>query len=95
MPALRLAKLGLLVLWIASAAAWVVPDGPLAFRALRFVAPGLTVAHLLELPIFLPVLKRAEGKMAHHVVQVLLFGVVHWMDVKIALAEASGDESVE
>ena len=65
-------------------AAFVFPGTTIATVAKW--APGvLLVAHLLEFAVVIKLLKQAEGSMAHHFFQTLLFGYVHWFPLKQAM----------
>lgn len=70
-------KLAVAALWIACLAAFLLPDtSPLATPGRRlFVA--LVVVHAIECLVFLPRLRAAGGSLGHHLVQTMLFGIVH------------------
>lgn len=69
-------KLAVLVLWIACAAAFVLPESGWT-RPGQLLFLGLVVVHAVEFLIFLPRLRRAGGSLGRHFVQTMLFGVVH------------------
>lgn len=64
-------------LWLGCLVSFFLPEG--SFWATNgprlFVA--LVLAHALECAIFLPRMRRAGGSLAQHLVQTLLFGIVH------------------
>lgn len=66
-----------IVLWLASLVAFFLPDGSFwaTYGPRLFVA--LVIAHALECAIFLPRLRRAGGSLAHHLIQTMLYGIVH------------------
>lgn len=69
---------GILIgLWIACAAAFALPDDSLWATPGRWLFAGLLVVHAVECVAFLPRLRAAGGSLAHHLVQTLLFGIVH------------------
>jgi len=62
-----------------------------------FVAPGsdvtawgrrifwvLLIAHAVECVIFLPTMRKLPGSLGHHLVQTMLYGVVHLRAARIA-----------
>jgi uncharacterized protein YhhL (DUF1145 family) len=63
------------IVWIYCALAFLAPV-PLAGAA-RIVFGLLVVTHVVECIVFLPRMRAAGGSLAHHVVQVMLFGVFH------------------
>jgi uncharacterized protein YhhL (DUF1145 family) len=69
-------KHALLVLWIACAAAFVLPDSAWTTAGRRlFVA--LVLVHAIECVVFLPRLRSAGGSLGQHLFQTLLFGILH------------------
>jgi hypothetical protein len=69
-------KFVLIALWLACAAAFVLPETQWSGMGRRiFVA--LLVVHAIEAVAFLPRLRAAGGSLGSHVVQTLLFGFVH------------------
>ena len=70
-------KAAVIGLWVACLASFALPAGSFwaTYGPRLFVA--LVLAHAIECAIFLPRLRRAGGSLAHHLVQTLLFGIVH------------------
>jgi uncharacterized protein YhhL (DUF1145 family) len=64
-------------LWLACLVSFLLPAGTFwATNGPRlFVA--LVLVHALECALFLPRMRRAGGSLAQHLVQTLLFGIVH------------------
>ena len=67
----------LLALWIACAAAFALPDDSPWAAPGRTLFVGLLVVHAIECVVFLPRLRAAGGSLAQHLLQTLLFGIVH------------------
>jgi hypothetical protein len=74
-------KQGIWVVWIGSLAAiffgngWIATAGEWVF--------GLTfVAHLAEFFINRALFEKADGSMAHHFVQTMIYGLFHWTPIK-------------
>ena len=77
-----LGKLMIVVLYIWGIAALiagdVIPGHTIAWK----IAVLLPVVHLFELPMFMKELKKASGSMGYHVAMILIFGVLHYVDVR-------------
>jgi len=69
-------KIALLLLWIACAAAFVLPASGWSVPGQRLFI-GLAVVHAIECAVFLPRLRAAGGSLTQQLVQTFLFGVVH------------------
>lgn len=69
-------KFVLIALWLACAAAFVMPETQWSSMGRRLFV-GLVVVHAIEAAVFLPRLRAAGGSLGSHVVQTLLFGFVH------------------
>ena len=85
---LALMKLGCLVLYAAAIAAfcggWQGPAASIVdYAAVIFIA-----IHVLELPIFFRALRTYPGSLASSVLQALLFGALHSLPLKRAMARA-------
>jgi uncharacterized protein YhhL (DUF1145 family) len=65
------------VLWIASARAFFLPETVPWASTGRLLFATLLVVHAIETVVFLPRLRAAGGSLAHHVIQTLLFGLLH------------------
>ncbi len=50
----------------------------------------LVVAHGIECVVFMPLLRRAPGPLAGHLVQTFVFGDAHVREVRAAIGEESG-----
>lgn len=64
-------------LWVACLVSFLLPEGSFwaTYGPRLFVA--LVLAHALECLLFLPRLRRAGGSLGHHLVQTMLYGIVH------------------
>jgi uncharacterized protein YhhL (DUF1145 family) len=69
-------RIAVLVLWLALLAAFLVSSSPLASVG-RAVFVLLVVVHAIECVVFLPRLRKAPGSLAGHLLQTLVFGIVH------------------
>ncbi|MDX1648996.1 MAG: hypothetical protein R3263_04000 [Myxococcota bacterium] len=69
-------RIAVLVLWLALLASFLVSTSTVAVVG-RVVCLLLLAAHLVECVVFLPRLRRAPGSLAAHLLQTLVFGVVH------------------
>lgn len=47
----------------------------------------LIVIHFIEFLLFIPMLKRSERKLSSHFVQVMIFGVVYYWQVRSKMAK--------
>lgn len=79
-------RIAVLVLWLALLASFLVSGSALATVG-RVVFLLLVLAHVVECVVFLPRLRRAPGSLGGHLLQTLVFGVVH---VRELPAEAAG-----
>jgi uncharacterized protein YhhL (DUF1145 family) len=70
-------KAAVIGLWVACLVSFFLPAGSFwaTYGPRLFVA--LVLAHAIECALFLPRLRRAGGSLAHHLVQTLVFGIVH------------------
>jgi uncharacterized protein YhhL (DUF1145 family) len=69
-------KPALVLLWIACAVSFLLPASAWVLRG-RYLFFGLLIVHAVECAVFLPRLRAAGGSFSHHLVQTLLFGVLH------------------
>ncbi len=74
---LSIGKLILAVVWIASARAFFLPETAPWASTGRLLFGALLAVHAIETVVFLPRLRAAGGSLANHVVQTLLFGLLH------------------
>jgi uncharacterized protein YhhL (DUF1145 family) len=65
------------VAWLASVAAFALPDAHGWASLGRTLFGVLFAVHAVEAVLFLPRLRAAGGSLAGHVVQTLLFGFLH------------------
>ncbi len=81
-------KTGVIVLWIVLLSSFfVLPDDSTGGWIGRIAFFVTALAHIVEFFIYRPTLRRAEGSLGHHFVQVLIFGVFHYQEVEAELAE--------
>jgi uncharacterized protein YhhL (DUF1145 family) len=73
---IRVGKLLVALVWIGSALALALAEGPWASLG-RTLLLVMAAVHALEALAFLPRLRAAGGSLAGHVVQTLLFGFLH------------------
>lgn len=79
-------KMGMIVVWIVLLSAFfVLPDHSLGGQIGRIAFFVTAIAHVAEFFIYRPTLRKAEGTMNHHFLQVLLFGVFHYKEVEAEL----------
>ena len=71
------AKIGVLVAWIFGFACFFVGGESTVAVFGRYLFWFLLVAHAIECVVFLPVLRKAPGDLSTHLIQTMLFGVVH------------------
>ena len=74
---LTVLKLGCLVLYALGLAAFAGAFGGSPALAFEVLAAGFVVVHVLELPFVWKALRAAPGSFAGHLVQALLFGMLH------------------
>jgi uncharacterized protein YhhL (DUF1145 family) len=77
-------------LWVASAAAYFLPESGVV-SSLRLMFIGLVAVHAVECLAFLPALRASGRPLVGQLVQVLLFGVVHYGLLQAEQARAAGD----
>ena len=81
-------KIGVIVLWsVLLSSFFVLPDDSTGGRIGRIACFVTALAHIVEFFIYRPTLRRAEGSLGHHFVQVLIFGMFHYREVEAELAE--------
>ena len=69
-------KPALIVLWIACFVSLFLPESSLVVWGQRLFW-GLLIVHAIECVVFLPKLRAAGGSLGHHLVQTMLFGILH------------------
>lgn len=74
---LSIGKVIVAVVWIASARAFFLPETAPWASTGRLLFGTLLAVHAIETIVFLPRLRAAGGSLANHVVQTLLFGLIH------------------
>lgn len=70
-------KATLIGLWVACLVSFLLPAGSFWASWGPRVFMALVIAHALECALFLPRLRRAGGSLGHHLVQTMLFGIIH------------------
>lgn len=70
-------KLLVALVWVASAAVFLLASSPAWSGTGRNVLLLMLVVHGIEAAVFLPRLRAAGGSLAGHVVRTLLFGFLH------------------
>ncbi len=74
---LSIGKVIVAVVWIAAARAFFLPETAPWASTGRMLFGTLLAVHAVETLVFLPRLRAAGGSLAHHVIQTLLFGLLH------------------
>lgn len=72
----------MLVIYAAMAACLVLMPGTQAAQIISWTFIILLVVHVLEAIAMFRVLSAAPGSLAGHIVQTLLFGIVHWKPLR-------------
>lgn len=84
---MRIKKVVVLVFWVILASSFLLPDDSTGGRIGR-IAFGVTLAaHFVEYFIYRPTLQKAEGSLAHHFWQVMIFGMFHFEEVEAELSQ--------
>lgn len=73
-------KLLTLLAWILIIFNWISPIEAWHTN-LYWTGIGLSIAHVIEMLVFLPLAKKAGGNLALHGVQLLVFGYAHKMQL--------------
>ncbi len=80
-------KIVVIVVWaVLLSAFFVLPDDSTGGRIGRIAFFVTAAVHVVEFFIYLPTLRRAEGTLDHHFLQVLIFGMFHYREVEEELA---------
>jgi uncharacterized protein YhhL (DUF1145 family) len=74
-------KPALIALWIACFVALFLPATSSAVIWLQRLFWGLLIVHAIECVVFLPKLRRAGGSLGNHLLQTMLFGILHARNV--------------
>ena len=69
-------KAAVIALWIACVAAFFLPESTFTLWGQRLFW-GLVIVHAIECVVFLPKLRRAGGSLGNHLLQTMLFGILH------------------
>ncbi len=80
-------KIGTLIGWLIIIANWIVPFGGQMETILHWSGIGLFAAHVLEMFIYIPTMKKVGGNMALRCLQVIVFGYVHFMEMQEELKQ--------
>ena len=70
--------------WIVIIINWIVPLGGAYWGGIFLV-----IAHPIEAAVFLPKAKQAGGNLALHIIQLVIFGYPHVMELDQAIAAKS------
>lgn len=77
--------------WILLSSCFFVATGSTVSLVGRVVFWLMAATHVVECVAFLPMLRRASGSLARHLLHTLLFGVLHIQEVRALLSrETSG-----
>jgi uncharacterized protein YhhL (DUF1145 family) len=71
------AKIGVLVAWVFGFACFFVGGGSSIAVFGQYLFWFLLVAHAVECAVFFPVLRKAPGSLSEHLLQTMIFGVIH------------------
>jgi uncharacterized protein YhhL (DUF1145 family) len=72
-------KAATLLLWLIILLNALMPFGEPAHTILNWTGLALIASHAIETLIYLPMIRRAGGSAAMHIVQVMLFGYGHFL----------------
>ncbi len=78
-------KIGTIIGWLVILANVAMPFGGQLATILNWTGIGLLVAHALEVLAYLPLINKVGGNKASHMVQVLVFGVGHFLSMQETL----------
>ena len=81
-PMLLAGKVLLTIMWVAAAGSLFMPGDAMVLRVLRLIFWGTLGVHLVECAIFFKPLQKTGRPLAPNLVQILLYGVVHWASVQ-------------
>ena len=81
-------KIVTVLAWIVIIINWFVPLGG-AYPYLNWGGIFLVIAHPIEAAVFLPKAKQAGGNLALHIIQLVIFGYPHVMELDQAIAAKS------
>lgn len=74
-------KLGMLLLYAASIAAWVVGGDAIWVVPGQILGPATLAVHVLEFGFYVPHFKKKDRELGPEVAQLLLFGVIHFFSL--------------
>ncbi len=75
---LRALRIPIALAWLVAAGGFLMPEDTGLAAALRLAFVGLLAVHAVECVIFLPALRASGRPLAGQLLQVLVFGVVHY-----------------
>jgi uncharacterized protein YhhL (DUF1145 family) len=78
------AKIVLLVLYAVLAALAVSQAGTQVGVIVRWIILALLVIHTVELAVFFPLCRKADGSLGGHVISLFLFGLLHVKELRDA-----------
>ena len=79
---MKVSKIITLIIWAVCAWCLVITDNSIWVITGRALFWVLLVSHLLEFFIYLPKLRKMNGPMATYFINIMLFGVFYWNEIK-------------
>lgn len=86
-------KIGCLVLYAVLAAVVVTQAGTTAAMVAGWILVVLAVAHVVESVVYFGLCKQAGGSLPGHLLQVLIFGYFHMIEMKAAVAAKTSPQT--
>lgn len=83
---MKIVKMNMILIWLFLLVAQVLPVLEPIKEGCLIALMILPVAHTLEFFAYLPLLKKVEGSMQKHFLQVFLYGVIYYFEVKKTVA---------
>jgi uncharacterized protein YhhL (DUF1145 family) len=81
-PMLLVGKVLLTIMWVLAVGAFFVPGDSTLLEVLRLIFWGTLGVHVIECAIFYKSLRDSGRPLGSELVQILLFGVVHYASVR-------------
>jgi uncharacterized protein YhhL (DUF1145 family) len=78
-------KIGTIIGWLVIFANAISPFGGQIEAILNWTGIGLLIAHILEVIIYLPIINKVGGNKLWHIIQVVIFGVGHFLTMQSTL----------
>jgi|TARA_R110002072_G_scaffold125804_1_gene262054 hypothetical protein len=79
---MKVSKIITLIIWAVCAWCLVITDNSIWVITGRALFWVLLVSHLLEFVIYLPKLRKMDGSMPAYFINIMLFGIVYWNEIK-------------